>query len=77
MKRIFLLIVTNIAVMVVLSITASLLGADRFLAQSGLNVGMLAIFAGIMGFGGAFISLLISKPMAKWFGNMNTIVPTP
>ena len=66
MKRIFLLIVTNIAVMVVLSITASLLGADRFLAQSGLNVGMLAIFAGIMGFGGAFISLLISKPMAKW-----------
>jgi heat shock protein HtpX len=66
MKRIFLLIVTNIAVMVVLSITASLLGADRFLAQSGLNVGSLAVFAGIMGFGGAFISLLISKPMAKW-----------
>jgi heat shock protein HtpX len=66
MKRIFLLIVTNIAVMVVLSITASLLGADRFLAQSGLNVTALAVFAGIMGFGGAFISLLISKPMAKW-----------
>jgi heat shock protein HtpX len=65
MKRIFLLIVTNIAVMVVLSITASLLGADRFLAQSGLNVTMLAVFAGIMGFGGAFISLLISKPMAE------------
>jgi heat shock protein HtpX len=52
--------------MVVLSITASLLGADRFLSQSGLNVASLAIFAGIMGFGGAFISLLISKPMAKW-----------
>ena len=66
MKRIFLLIVTNLAVMVVLSITASLLGADRFLAQSGLNVTALAVFAGIMGFGGAFISLLISKPMAKW-----------
>src|SRR6187549_3091934 len=66
MKRIFLLIVTNIAVMVVLSITASLLGADRFLAQSGLNVTALAVFAGLMGFGGAFISLLISKPMAKW-----------
>ena len=66
MKRILLLIVTNIAVMVVLSITASLLGADRFLAQGGLNVAALAIFAGIMGFGGAFISLLISKPMAKW-----------
>ena len=66
MKRIFLLIITNIAVMVVLTITASLLGADRFLAQSGLNVASLAIFAGLMGFGGAFISLLISKPMAKW-----------
>ena len=66
MKRILLLIVTNIAVMVVLTITASLLGADRFLQQSGLNVASLAIFAGLMGFGGAFISLLISKPMAKW-----------
>jgi heat shock protein HtpX len=66
MKRIILLILTNLAVMVVLSITANLLGADRFLAQSGLNVTALAIFAGIMGFGGAFISLLISKPMAKW-----------
>jgi len=66
MKRIFLLIITNIAVMVVLTITASLLGADQFLRQSGLNVASLAIFAGLMGFGGAFISLLISKPMAKW-----------
>jgi heat shock protein HtpX len=66
MKRIFLLVITNIAVMVVLSITASILGADRFLAGTGLNVGSLAIFAGLMGFGGAFVSLLISKPMAKW-----------
>jgi len=76
MKRIFLLIVTNIAVMVVLSITASLLGADRFLAQSGLNVASLAIFAGIMGFGGAFISLLISKPMAKWSTGAH-VIDTP
>jgi len=66
MKRIFLLILTNVAVMVVLSITASLLGADRFLAGTGLNVAALAVFSGLMGFGGAFISLLISKPMAKW-----------
>jgi heat shock protein HtpX len=66
MKRIVLLIVTNLAVMIVLSITASILGVDRFLAQNGLNLASLAIFAGIMGFGGAFISLLISKPMAKW-----------
>jgi len=66
MKRIILLILTNVAVMVVLSITASLLGADRFLAGTGLNVAALAVFSGLMGFGGAFISLLISKPMAKW-----------
>jgi heat shock protein HtpX len=66
MKRIVLLILTNLAVMIVLSITASILGVDRFLTQNGLNVASLAIFAGILGFGGAFISLLISKPMAKW-----------
>jgi len=76
MKRIFLLIITNIAVMVVLSIVASLLGADRFLAQGGLNVTALAIFAGIMGFGGAFISLLISKPMAKWTTGAH-VIDTP
>jgi heat shock protein HtpX len=76
MKRILLLIITNVAVMVVLSITASLLGADRFLAQSGLNVTSLAIFAGIMGFGGAFISLLISKPMAKWTTGAH-VIETP
>ena len=66
MKRVVLLILTNIAVMVVLTITASILGADRYLTGTGLNVTSLAIFAGLMGFGGAFISLLISKPMAKW-----------
>ena len=66
MKRVVLLILTNVAVMVVLSITASILGADRYLAGTGLNVMSLAIFSGLMGFGGAFISLLISKPMAKW-----------
>src|SRR5688572_15996118 len=66
MKRVVLLVLTNIAVMVVLTITASILGADRYLAESGLNITSLAIFAGLMGFGGAFISLLISKPMAKW-----------
>jgi len=76
MKRIFLLIVTNIAVMVVLTITASLLGADRFLAESGLNVASLAIFAGLMGFGGAFISLAISKPMAKWTTGAH-VIDTP
>ena len=66
MKRIVLFIVTNLAVMLVLGIAASLLGVNRYLTASGLNLGMLLGFAAVMGFGGAFISLLISKPMAKW-----------
>jgi heat shock protein HtpX len=66
MKRVILLIVTNIAVMLVLSIVASLLGVDRYLTANGLNLGMLLVFSAIMGFGGAFISLLMSKTMAKW-----------
>jgi heat shock protein HtpX len=66
MKRVLLLVVTNLAVMLVLSITAQLLGVNRFLSANGLNLSMLLVFAGLMGFGGAFISLLISKPMAKW-----------
>jgi len=66
MKRILLFIVTNIAVMLVLGIAASLLGVNRYLTANGLNLGMLLGFAAIMGFGGAIISLLMSKPMAKW-----------
>ena len=66
MKRIFLFIVTNLAVMLVLSLSASLLGVNRFLTANGLNLGMLLAFAALMGFGGAFISLWMSKPIAKW-----------
>ena len=66
MKRILLFVVTNLAVMLVLGIAASLLGVNRFLTANGLNLGMLLGFAALMGFGGAIISLLISKPMAKW-----------
>jgi len=66
MKRILLFVITNIAVMVVLGIAASLLGVNRYLTAGGLNLGMLLGFAAIMGFGGAIISLLISKPVAKW-----------
>ena len=67
MKRIFLFLVTNIAIMVVLSITLRILGVDSLLAQngSGLNINALVIFSGVFGFGGAFISLAISKWMAK------------
>jgi heat shock protein HtpX len=66
MKRVFLLVATNFAVLLVLSITMQVLGIDRLLAQeTGLNLFGLLVFAGIFGFGGSFISLLISKWMAK------------
>lgn len=65
MKRIALFLLTNIAVVAVLGITASILGVNRFLTANGLNLGSLLVFAFIMGFGGAIISLLMSKPMAK------------
>ncbi|MBS4038276.1 MAG: protease HtpX [Hydrogenophaga sp.] len=66
MKRILLLVLTNVAVMAVLLITTRLLGVDRFLTANGLNLTALAGFSLVIGFGGAFISLLISKPMAKF-----------
>ncbi|MFM7507699.1 MAG: protease HtpX [Rubrivivax sp.] len=66
MKRIVLFVVTNLAVMLVLGLAVHLLGLNRFLTANGLNLPMLLGFAAVMGFGGAFISLLMSKPMAKW-----------
>jgi len=66
MKRILLFVGTNLAVMLVLGVAASLLGVNRFLTANGLNLGMLLAFAALIGFGGAIISLLISKPVAKW-----------
>jgi heat shock protein HtpX len=66
MKRIVLFLITNLAVMLVLSVVLSVLGVDRFLTESGINVGALLVFSLVVGFGGSFISLLMSKPMAKW-----------
>lgn len=65
MKRVALFLMTNIAVVLVLSVVASLLGADRFLTQNGLDLQQLLIFSAIFGFGGSFISLAMSKWMAK------------
>ena len=66
MKRVFLLIVTNFAILAVLSVTMQLLGIDRALTnETGLNLQGLLVFAAMFGFGGAFISLFISKWMAK------------
>jgi len=65
MKRIVLFLLTNIAVMIVLSIVASLLGVDRFLTQNGLNLPALLGFSAVFGMGGSFISLAMSKWIAK------------
>jgi len=66
MKRILLFVLTNLAVMLVLGIAANLLGVNRFLSANGLNMSALLGFAAVMGFGGALVSLLMSKPVAKW-----------
>ncbi len=73
MKRIILFVMTNLAVVVVLGIVASLLGVNRYLTPQGLNLGMLLAFAAVIGFGGAIISLLISKPVAKWSSGVRVI----
>ncbi len=73
MKRILLFILTNVAVVAVLGIVASLLGVNRFLTANGLNLTALLGFALVMGFGGAIISLLISKPVAKWSAGVRLI----
>ena len=67
MQRILLFLLTNVAIMVILSITLRILGVDSLLMQNGsdLNINALVIFSGVFGFGGAFISLAISKWMAK------------
>jgi len=73
MKRIALFVLTNLGVMLVLGLTVNLLGLNRFLSANGLNLTSLLGFALVMGFGGAFISLLISKPMAKWTTKLQLI----
>jgi heat shock protein HtpX len=75
MKRIILFLVTNLAVMLVLSATLSILGVNRFMTEQGLNLPMLLIFSLIVGFTGSFISLLMSKPMAKWSTGAQIIDP--
>ena len=73
MKRIVLFVLTNLAIVLVLGVVSSLLGVDKFLTANGLNLGALLGFALVMGFGGSFISLLISKPIAKWSAGVQLI----
>ncbi|MDP2962275.1 MAG: protease HtpX [Sulfurimicrobium sp.] len=65
MKRILLFLGTNLAIVLVLSLTMKILGVEPYLNENGLNLGSLLIFAAVMGMGGSFISLAISKWMAK------------
>lgn len=65
MKRIVLFLATNMAIVLVLSVTMRLLGVEPYLNANGLNLSSLLIFAAVMGFGGSFISLAISKWSAK------------
>ncbi len=66
MKRVFLFLLTNLAVMMVLGVVTSALGVNQYLTAKGLNLPMLLAFSAVVGFTGAIFSLLISKPMAKW-----------
>jgi heat shock protein HtpX len=65
MKRILLFLLTNFAVLAVASVTLKLLGVERWLDANGIQFGSLLVFGAVIGFGGAFVSLAISKWMAK------------
>src|SRR5258706_6233375 len=68
MKRIVLLIATNFAVMLVLSVVVSVLGLDQWLTAEGIDYYSMLVMSAVFGFGGAFISLL----MSKWIAKMST-----
>ncbi len=76
MKRVFLFLMTNVAIMLVITVVTSALGVNKFLTANGLNLPMLLVFSAVVGFSGAFISLLISKPMAKWSTGA-TVIESP
>ncbi len=65
MKRVLLFVGTNLAILVVLGLVVSVLGVGRFLGPDGIDLGALLVFAAIFGMGGSFISLAISKWVAK------------
>lgn len=78
MKRVALFLMTNLAIIVVLSITLRILGVERILDEQGvgLDLNSLLIFAAVFGFGGSFISLAISKWTAKRFTGAQ-VIETP
>ena len=76
MKRVFYFLVTNLAIMLVLSVTMSILGVQPYLTASGLDLGNLLVFSFIIGFGGAFLSLVLSKWSAKRMSGA-VVIKTP
>ncbi len=76
MKRIALFLLTNLAVMIVLGVVCSLFGLNRYIGPNGLNLGTLLLYSLATGFIGAGVSLLLSKPMAKWSTGA-TVITTP
>lgn len=76
MKRIALFLATNLAIVLVLSLSMRLLGVEPYLNEQGLNLNALLIFAAVFGFGGAFISLALSKWSAKRAMGAN-VISTP
>ncbi|MEO8419055.1 MAG: protease HtpX [Methylophilaceae bacterium] len=76
MKRILYFLATNLAIVIVLSVTMRVLGVQPYLTEAGLDLGNLLIFAAIMGFGGAFISLAISRWTAKRMSGA-VVIETP
>ena len=76
MKRVLLFLATNLAVMLLASITLNILGVGNYLNHQGLNMGSLLVFCAVFGFAGSFVSLLLSKTMAK-MGTGTEIIEQP
>lgn len=74
-KRVFLFLLTNILIIVTLSTVMRLLGVQPYLTAKGIDYQSLIIFCTIWGFGGAFISLALSRIMAKWMMGVKLIDP--
>lgn len=73
MKRIALFLITNFAVVLLLGVVLDITGLNQFVNDQGLNVPVLLMFSAVVGFGGSIISLLISKPMAKFSTGARTL----
>jgi len=77
MKRIALFVMTNLAIVIMLSVVFSLLGINGYMSAQGLDPGALLVASAVIGFGGAFISLLSSKFVAKWTTGARVIGAEP